>query len=506
MLDENLPTFHYRASSENPLSSVLYFTQNGSDPAPEYVFRRADPTTNPASRSKYAAALTDPYNSDVVYAEVVVEPEWQQPTLSGAEVRAQNGIAATPVPIVPDTFTIQLYDPDQRIPVKMIPGSWNKTETWEFEMPQQSFKLPSASRIDRENSDDVVRDITPKIMFKWKKDGRLSKDMTCYMVGKSLGKHKSKEPDITVALFKQARESALTIYEPNLQRVEVEDRKGLDIVLTLSAEVIKGLFLAPRPDVFNLAGAAGGAVAAGRRKNTRPTGAPSPPPVMSGAAGPAGAGNIAPTAPTPPQRSQASPPAASITQIDAETRRLQAIFEKEQREREKRDREEQRRIRKMLETEEKEQKRREAEVARETERLRKKYGIEGQELPSRPTPPALPQRPAPGHQVTFAPPPPGPYLGPPGGQPGWYGPLPPARPVSAGPAQGPFHGTAISSWWAGPGGGGSQPLPPRQPPGHNKKRSGSGNPYENPAASASGWFGRSEEEKRRVQKKRSVHF
>ena len=47
MLDENLPTFQFRTSSDDPLSSVLYFSQNGSDPAPEYVFRRADPSTNP---------------------------------------------------------------------------------------------------------------------------------------------------------------------------------------------------------------------------------------------------------------------------------------------------------------------------------------------------------------------------------------------------------------------------------------------------------------------------
>lgn len=508
MLDENLPTFRFRASSDTSLASVVYFSQHGSDPAAEYVFKRADPSTNPASRSKYAAALTDPYSSSVVYAEVLVEPEWQQPTLSTAEIRAQNGVAAAPVPLVPDNFVIQLYDPDQRIPVKMIPGSWNKTDSWEFEMPTQSFKLPSSSQLDRQQNDDVVRDITPKIMLRWKKDGRLSKDMTCYNVGRSLGKHKSKEPDITVALYKQARESALTIYEPNLQRVEVEDRKGLDIVLLLGAEVIKDLYLVPRPDVFNIAGAsaAGAAASAGKRKNSRPTGAPSPPLTMSGAMGPTHT-----PSPHPPQTQAAAIPAAR-PEVDAETKRVQAMVEKEEKERQRRDREEQKRIKKMLEVEDKERRRKEAEVEKETERLRKMYGVEGQALPSsRPAngpSPSLPPRPPPGSQVTFATPPPN-HLGPPGGQPGWFGP-PPARPVSAGPTPGPFNSSTINSWWRGPSGGGTQAFPPPQqqqrPSGRQR---GSSGPYaNNAAASASGFFhrDRAEDDRRKVHKKRSVHF
>jgi len=334
MLDENLPTFLHKASSDTPTSSVLFFTQNGSDPSPEYVFKRADAATNPASRSKYAAALTDAYSTDVVYAETVIEPEWQQPTLSAAEIRAQNGVAAAPVPVVPDTFTLQLYNPDQTIAFRMVPGSWGKTDTWEFEMPTQSFRPPSASQVDRAaaRSDGAVHDITPKIMFKWKKDGRLSKDMTCYMVGKSLGKHKSKEPDITVALFKQGRESAITIYEPNLQRVEVEDRKGLDIVILLGSEVIKDLYLVPRPDTFNITGAAAAAsTPASGRKNSRPIAAaaavaPAAPPAlaMSGAnnAPPSGRpGSAPPGAP--------APPAANTKEIEAETKRLKAMGDKE---------------------------------------------------------------------------------------------------------------------------------------------------------------------------------
>ncbi|KKY38655.1 hypothetical protein UCDDA912_g01348 [Diaporthe ampelina] len=359
MLDENLPTFQFRQSNENPLSSIVYFTQNGSEPAPEYVFKRADPA-NPAARRKYAVALADPFAPDVVYAEVVVEPEWSQPTLSAAEIRAQQhqngGASLAPQPMIPDNFTISLYNPDQAVSVKYIPGSLTKSDSWEFEMLTQSFKMPSNSQLDRQTQNgEPVADFRPRVMFRWKKDGRLSKDMTCFNVGKSVGKHKSKEPDITVALFKQGRATAVTVYEPNLQRIDMEDRKGLDIVLVIGAEVIRDLYLAPdkRPDLFNVGAAGPLPILTGRRKNSRP---------------------IRP----------------SNADIDAETERLKAMVEREEkerqaakqredRERERRDREEQRRIKQMLDDEEKEKRRREAEIAKETERLKKLYGTEGQD-------------------------------------------------------------------------------------------------------------------------------
>lgn len=483
MLDENLPTFQFRQSSDNPLNSIVYFTRNGSEPTPEYVFKRAHPSTNPAASKKYAVGLTDPYAPDVVYAEVVVSPEWQQPTLSAAEVRAQQAqnTAARPalVPLIPDSFTIQLYDPDQAVTVKYIPGSLTKTETWEFEMLSQSFKMPSASQLDRQNGDEPVVDFRPRNMFKWKKDGRLTKDMTCYNVGKSVGKHKSKDPDITVALFKQGRETAVTVYEPNLQRIEMEDRKGLDIVLVIGAEVIRDLYLSPekRPDLFNIGGAGAPVVMAnGRRKNSKPTPpqagigrAPTagPSTVMSGAlsAAPAAISTANVGSYSSAAYSSSKPSAA---QIDAETERLRAQvereervqMEKEARERERRDKEEQKRIERMLKEEEKERRRREADVAAETERLKKMYGTQGQDLPSnRPSGPSQPH-----HQHSTS----------------WSFGAPPARPLSAGPPNYYVRPTAPQQQQqqsqAGPSRPGKKP---------------SGGPYlsgANPAAAVSGFF------------------
>lgn len=530
MLDENLPTFRFKSSSDNPLSSILYFTQRGDEPNPEYLFRRPDPAL-PASRDKYVAALCDAYNPDVVYGEVTVEPDWAQPTLSAAEIRAQaaqNGPqTVTATATIPDSFTIQLYNPDQSVTVRMVQGGWNKTDSWEFELPVQTFKLPSASELDRDPGRGSPADLIPRVMFRWKKDGKLSKDMTCYLCGKNLGGRKSKEPDITVALFKASRESIVTIYEPNLHRVEVEDRKGLELVILFGAEIIKELYISPKPDVFNVSGGAAAAAAAasgsGRRKDSRPSNGTTPPVAMSGALNsgpPPKQTSYSATSAIPVSSSSTSPPTKtgpSSAEVEAETRRLQAMVEREEREREKRERAEQKRIKKMLEEEEKEQRRREAEIAKETDRLRKKYGIEGQALPSEPQPqrpqaqpsgthnhnPPLPPRT--NYPPQFAPPPPHWQQN----QGNLVAPALPPRPLSAGPPgggpgyhahSGPFHSGMLNSLLhhGGGSGGGNPPPPPHM----NNPSAGSGRP----GGGRDDWRRRrkSEEERRKVHRKRSM--
>ncbi|KAK1835055.1 hypothetical protein QBC39DRAFT_275350 [Podospora conica] len=526
MLDENLPTFRFKPSPDNPLSQVLYFTHKGTDPAAEYIFRRADPAL-PASRNTYAVALCGTLNTDVIYGEVLVEPEWSQPTLSAAELRAQAQSAAPPPAAtaeVPESFTIQLYNPDQTITVKMVSGSWGKKDTWEFDVPVQSFRQPSASELDRQTGSPA--DLIPRVLFRWKKDGRLSKDLTCFVSGTSLGGRKNKEPDITVAMFKAARESVVTVYEPNLHRVEVEDRKGLEVILLLSAEVIKELYVAPRSDLFNLSDDGPGA---GRRKNSRPNvtfavppvvgpPTPGPGPAMSGAM----ASNIPPAATRPPPAttSASAVPPAPTPDIDAETRRLQAMVEREEREREKRERAEQKRIKRMLEEEDKERRRREAEVAKETERLRKKYGVDGQTIPPLPPRPVSYVPPPAPPAMQYAPPPQQPHGGyyqpPPhrgggaGLSPSWgTAPALPPRPVSAGPSSagggtGPFHCAKLNMLWNGPGDGGWSSLikpPPHmagQQGGSSSQQQQQGRPRHGSSGSSVGVDGG-----RKVRRKRS---
>ncbi|RDW88721.1 hypothetical protein BP6252_00753 [Coleophoma cylindrospora] len=416
MLDENLPTFYIKPSaSENPHSSTIYLSQNGSELQPEYTLRRPDPEL-PASHNRYGVALYDSYNPEVLFAEVLVEPEWTQPTLSQAEIRAQNAVPPPPVPVVPNNFIIQLYNPDQQVTVKQIPGSWNSSAYWEFQMPQNTFRVPSASALDRSQSDPAASDITPKITFKWRRDGKLSNNISCVLAGKTTDGRKNKEPDIMVAMFKSGKN--LTIYQPNMHRVEVEDSKGLEVVLLLGATVIKDVFFNASREMFNIKSPA----TTTKRKNSSPTLAGNgrqnsfpPGPVMSG--------GILPTPPRqngapasqvtaqsnarPQQPSSRPPPANARTQweIDAETARLKALVEAEEREREKIEREEQRRIKKMLEAEEKERKRRDAEVAKETERLRKQYGVTdtGPQVQFAPPTPPRPQQPQYFQQQQYAP-------------------------------------------------------------------------------------------------------
>lgn len=249
MLDENLPSFHIKPSADNELNSTVFQSAQGSDLRPEYMIRRPDPRT-PAAKNCYALALYDPFNPDVLYGEVLVNPEWAQPTLSAAEMRALNGAPAAPTPVVPNSFAIQLYNPDQQITVKRGEKTWGTSSSWEFLLPQSTFRVPSASALDRSQDDPAISDITPKVVFRWKRDNKFTKDISCYMSGKSTDTKKTKEPDITVAMFRGGK--TVTIYQPNLHRVDVEDMKGLEVVLLLGAQVIKDLYITPSRDTFNL--------------------------------------------------------------------------------------------------------------------------------------------------------------------------------------------------------------------------------------------------------------
>jgi hypothetical protein len=186
---------------------------------------------------------------------VLAKPGWSHPTLSQEEIRKNGGVPPPPQPIFPDQFAIQLYNPDTQIIVKQQTTKWSGTQSWEFSIPQVTFRTPSASTLDRTQNDPGSDANTPRVNFVWRKEGRYAKDMTCYLTGKStdlVGKKakKSKEPDIAVALFTMLKE--LTIMEPNLYRIEIEDYKGLEVVLLLSAAVIRDMFINSQREAFHI--------------------------------------------------------------------------------------------------------------------------------------------------------------------------------------------------------------------------------------------------------------
>ncbi|KAI9690903.1 MAG: hypothetical protein M1822_008523 [Bathelium mastoideum] len=425
MLDENLPTFFIKPTSDNVKHNRAFFlSYQGSQPEPAYILKQPDPAS-PTGKNRYACALFDAYNPEILYGEVLIIPQWTQPSLSQEDIRKNGGVPPAPQPILSKEFTIQLYNPDQQIVVTQKPGSWGGSATYDFSMPQSTFRAPSASALDRSQSDPGVAATTPKVHFTWKRENKFSKDMTCFLTGRSTdvqGKKKNKEPDITIALFRALRE--VTIYEPNLYRVDMEDPKGLEVTLLLAATVIKDLYFGNIKEAFNVAEAGAG------RTNTfgvlhRKT---SSPPQPDGAALPA---PVHPQNLAPPSRERASrqslpklqttppsdrnahsrpvqsrpsqrppPPTDARTQweIDAETQRLKAQQDEERRAqaraeeaarrvRELQDEAAARRLQKQLAAEDKARRRKQADVDKETERLRKIHGTQEDVLGPLPPPP-----------------------------------------------------------------------------------------------------------------------
>lgn len=404
MLDDNLPTFFLKPSNVKHHREI-FLSYHGSDPAPAYTVRHVDPaSSSPAHKNCYAAAVFDAYNPDVLYGEVLARPGWTQPTLSQEEMRKHNGVPPPPQPILPCQFIIQLYNPDQQIPVELKEGKWGASDHYEFSMPISTFRTPSTSSLDRSQSDPGSLATTPKINFAWRKESKLGKDLTCFMTGRSTDdpkkKSSRKDPDIAIALWRSLRE--LTIYEPNLSRLEIEDPKGLEIVLLLSAIVIKDLYFGSKEhmkELFNITGVpaerklSGGGRKLSNAKHTHSIiGVPNPlgtHPVQSSAT-PIQSSNGAQRHSLPKLQiaavgSSLPPPIADPRaqwELDAETARLKAQAEAEAREerrrkfeQEKADEAAAKRLQKQAEEEEKQRRRKQAEIDKETERLRKKYGV-----------------------------------------------------------------------------------------------------------------------------------
>lgn len=349
----------------------------------------------------------------MLFGEVLAKPEWTQPSLSQEEIRKNGGVPPPPQPSLPTEFTLHLYNPDQNIVVRQKTSSWAGSTSYEFSMPQHSFRTPSASTLDRALDDPAFDATTPMINFVWRKEGKFAKDLTCFMTGKSTditGKKakKNREPDIAIALFSGLRD--ITIYETNLYRVDMEDPKGLEVTLLLGAAVIRDLYFGNIKDVFHIGEYTrknSGGLA--KRKTSSPqdpalmqpamSGRPLPPPqsTPNGAyssnslptRGDRNRQTLPPLQTTPPQaqrplqdpmeRWRLEQETAQLRQQEDELRRGE---EARRREREKADEAEARRLKKQLEAEEREARRKQAEIDKETERLRKKYGDQQGLLPT----------------------------------------------------------------------------------------------------------------------------
>lgn len=425
MLDENLPGEHLQTTVYDSADALAAFFFNksedgikhytsilssyrGSEPALTYTLKHADPVAI-VSRNCYAAALFDAHNPEVLYGEVLLRPQWVQPTVSQDELRRNRGVAPPPIPKTPTEFVVQLYNPDQQIVFSVKTGSWGGSTSYEFSVPQTSFREPSGSTLDRSQSDPAAYLTTPRYNLIWRRD-RLSKDYTAYMTGRptdAASRKKGKDPDIALALFRSLRE--LTIYESNLTRLELEDAKGLEIVFLLSAATIRDVFAGSNiREAFNIGDQSPSAM----EVPLTPVSATTPSSAASSKTKAAAADGRPKRASVPPPK---MPDARAQWELDAETARLAAIAERERkdferqkakikREREEKDEAERLRLLRMVQEEERAAQKKQKAIDAETERLRRQYGSQPivPTLPSRKSPPnswtaQLPQRPASSH-------------------------------------------------------------------------------------------------------------
>ena len=192
-----------------------------------------------------------------------------------------------------------------------------------------------------------------------------------------------------MAWFKNLSE--MSVYEPNLSRVDIEDSKGFEVILLLSAAVIKDVYFASIKDAFNISDAPRSRHNSNTAKFEAVPSQSPPPPVQSSSSIPS-ASNAPNQRPalhlqTPsnsgrfPSRTPPTDP-RSQWQIDAETARLRQEVEQEERVRQQKEQEELKNVRRMIEEEERVARQQQEKIDRETDRLRRAFEAE-QRLMSR---------------------------------------------------------------------------------------------------------------------------
>lgn len=256
-------------------------------------------------------------------------------------------------------------------------------------MPQETFKRPSNSTLDRAGSDPTALASTPMINMRWKRTGKFSKDLMCYLTGKSQnpdGSKKGKEPDIPLSFFHQFSE--LTVYEPNVTRIDMEDLKGFEVAVILCAATIRDVFFNSIREAFNVTeiDLRSGANATPRR-SSGPVGALTPPG--------SGAGPSRPSPQVPNGFLNSGAPSLDPRQqwaIDQETARIKSQLQQEENERKRQEAADMEAARQIEKRERKAEIRRQREEEKETERLRKEWEAERARLRGGGRTPDLPPR------------------------------------------------------------------------------------------------------------------
>ncbi|KAL7270443.1 hypothetical protein RUND412_006850 [Rhizina undulata] len=283
-LDENLPTFHLNPLIHAPNVTTLAYTANGSESQQVYT-----KTRDPKALSTYSATLHDFFVPDITYASVSCSPSIHTPATANEPQKI----------LLPAEFRIDLFNPDSSVNIEFR-HSTLRGNYWEFTLPKTSFLQPTSSKLDVISSQYQLSTM-PRITFRWRKEGFMTRpQLRCSLVSPgNLPNNKKKqgagEPDIPIAMFyglgdrKGAGE--IQIYQSNLKRVHVEDFKGLEVVLILSAMVIAEVWFGNPLAAFNIES---GNVVGTSKPGRQGSGAPVLPPALT----------VSPPAPPPPQNQQ----------------------------------------------------------------------------------------------------------------------------------------------------------------------------------------------------------
>jgi len=352
--------------SRNPSQTGITFASNGSPPDPTYTLTRSQQTPN-----TYSISLADAHFPSITYASINASLEFTTPPPSPE--------GAAPKVLLPAEFTLNLYNPDSSVRVE-LKHSTLKGNYWEFSLPKRSFLFPTASQLDARYAPPA----SERMVFRWRKEGGVlsRQQLRCTLVspghlpGTSSRERKAgaTEPDITLCMYSGVGEKngrgELVVYESNFRRVDIEDLKGLEMILVLGARVVNDIWFCATAISFNTH-------VLSKKKSFSPSTVLLPPtPPVSPSNGllqagtfPRGHHQQQQFSPTPSPEKQ--PPYPSPTPLprrdtEAERRRIQA---------------EQDNIRRMLAREEEREKEREKErVEAETIRLRREYEQEQMQL------------------------------------------------------------------------------------------------------------------------------
>jgi len=212
-----------------PSITTIHFTISGSIPQHLYTLHRF-----PQPANTYSISLSDAPFPDITYGSLSLPllPSTANPN----ELQR------------PSSFTLQLYSPDSTVTITQKHTALTRNNFWEFSLPKSSFLPPTQSALDASYHPPVSETLT----FRWRKEGMgmlTRSQLKCSLVAGG------DEPDTVLAMYSgigdKSGKGELVVYESNFRRVEMQDLKGLEMVMLLSARIVADVWFNGSSALFN---------------------------------------------------------------------------------------------------------------------------------------------------------------------------------------------------------------------------------------------------------------